>query len=670
MKSTSASSTRRSRHTLATRAAALVALALLWIPSLLAVASAQKPDATAREKKAAERRIRPSIPSANHAQPDKVFLEYADRLSYVENPHRSPLDQYQLVQGNVKLRKGGMFMYCDSAYFYEVTNSVEAFGNVRMEQGDTLFVFADYLDYSGLDQMAILYADAGKKVRLRNRDVTLTTDIFNYDMEAGIGFYDVGGELTDKQNRLTSRRGEYNTHTKQSFFNDDVHLVSRSENDVLTINTDALEYNTYTRIAELVSPSEIINKDGTIFTSSGRYNTVTNIADLYERSTVVTNKGNTLTGDTLVYNRNTQRGWAYGNMVLVDTTRKTTLSGNYGFYDEVRDSAFVTGRALVKEYSRSDTLYLHGDSIEAYVDLADSTKVTNAYHRVRFYRTDIQGLCDSLSLTERDSMMWMYRSPVIWNGERQVSGNQINVHMADSTVDWARLPRTGVLAEHIAEDCYNQLSGNDMTVWMADSTVRRLYTEGNVEVIVFPMESDSTYNKFAHVESSYMDSYFSDNQVETIHFWPETTSKITPLYLAKRNSYFLPKFVWLEDLRPYAWFDVFNVPDGMEQLLKDAPPIEQGPAGPGGPNQENAQPNPNAPADRTLPPADGSLLPEPDGSLLPGEDHRLPGDAHRSSEPTRISLPGSKDSTPATPLKGAPTDAKPLKSRPTLPRQS
>lgn len=589
-------------------------VALLLLPALLSATSSlqqpQKPEKAQPAQAPKKATVTPTIPTADRNQQNKVFLEYADILQFEQQPMAGQEEQFQVVKGNVKLRKGGMFMYCDSAYVYEAINSFEAFGNVRMEQGDTLFVTGDYLDYDGLTEEAILYADAGKKVRLRNRDVTLTTDIFHYDMYNEIGFYDVGGELTDKQNRLTSWVGEYYPQTKDAFFSGDVHLTSRRKNDELRINTDSLEYNTDTHIAHIVSPSEVINSDGIIYTTDGFYNTDSGEADLYRRSTVKTNRGNTLTGDTLFYDRQKQYGEAFGNMVITDSARQSSLQGDYGFYDDVRDSAFVTGRALAKEYSQGDTLYLHGDSITAYLDLSDSTKVTNVFHRVRFYRIDLQGLCDSLSLTERDSLMRLYRAPVVWSGRRQIFGNQINVHLNDSTVDWARLPLTGMMAEHIAEDCYNQLSGNDMTAWFNDSTVRRLYVEGNVMVNIFPMESDSSYNKFAYVESSYMDAYFSDNKVESIHFWPETTSKITPLYLAKRNSYFLPKFRWYEDLRPVSPEDVFVVSDAMLELINSAPPLQESPDGPGGYGQGTKKtdiPNPSAPADRMM---EASALPE------------------------------------------------------------
>lgn len=612
---------------------AVLAVAVITLPVIIGAVEPKKADPRQQRIKipVPHSTLSPVLPTMNRNQSDKVFLEYADRLHYDEIPGLPQEECPQVLNGNVKLRKAGMWMYCDSAYFFEKTNSFDAFGNVKMQQGDTLFVYADELNYDGAQQLAVLFADPGKKVKLINRDVTLETDIFTYDLKTDIGYYNIGGTLTDKQNILTSVEGQYHPRTKQSYFDYDVHLESKSDKDKVIINTEALTYNTATNMAELNSPSEIINADGTIYTSSGIYNTNKGTANLFARSTVRTNKGNILIGDTLFYNRQKQYGEAFGNMVLIDTENQSEVLGDYGFYDEVRDSAFVTGHALAKEYSKGDTLYLHGDTIIAYLDLADSTRVTNAFHRVKFYRSDVQGLCDSLSLTERDSIMYMYRSPIVWSDKRQISGNIINVHMADSTVDWARLPQTGFIAELIAEDCYNQISGNDMTAWFADSVITRLYVEGNVMLNLFPMEKDSTYNKFAYVESSYMDAYFDRNQIKKVLFWSETTSKITPLYLARRGSYFLPKFKWYEDLRPRTPGDIFVVEQEMIDLFKNAEPLRQ-------PDFKRAaeknQPNPDAP--------------------LPSPDITEPGEG---TTPLRLDAGSLNQQRPAPPARRAPDNA-------------
>lgn len=521
---------------------------------------------------AVDRTIKPSIPAADRHQPGKVFLEHADELNLDQNESGG---EYQVLRGNVVFRKGDMFMYCDSAYFYDKTNSLDAFSHVRMEQGDTLFVYGDELNYDGPNEFATLYGLPGIPVKMINRDVKLETDIFYYDLELNYGFYDVGGVLTDKQNRLESMRGEYFPDTKDADFYDDVELRSlREGNDTLLMYTDVLHYNTSTYIATITAPTRIINKDGRILTTSGVYNTNTGVGDLYQRSTVFSNRGNTLTGDTLFYDRDAGFGEGFGNVVLTDSARESSLFGDYGFYDQLKDSAFVTGHALAKEYrGGKDTLYLHGDTINAFMVMPDSIKYTNAFRGVRFYRSDMQGLCDSLSSCSADSMVRMYYSPVVWSGDKQIFGNLIEVHMNDSTADKAYLPDFGFMAEHIAEDCFNQLSGNKMTAWFNDSVITRLYVEGNVMAIMFPMENDSTYNKYSQTESSFMDAYFNDGQIDTVKMWPETTGRVVPLYLAKRGSYFLPKFKWLETLRPTSPESVLELTLDPEGLLK---PIDTG----------------------------------------------------------------------------------------------
>ena len=194
--------------------------------------------------------ISPTIPGANRYQRDKVFLERANEMRAEQGK------DYQIVVGDVEFRKGDMFMYCDSAHFYDNPGALQAYGNVRMEQGDTLFVYADELNYADSTQLAILYADPGKKVRLINKDVTLTTDVFNYDMGIELGYYEVGGVLTDKENRLDSWYGEYSPSSKDALFKENVHLNSLGENDTLDIYTEEMLYNTLTHIAILDTTSD------------------------------------------------------------------------------------------------------------------------------------------------------------------------------------------------------------------------------------------------------------------------------------------------------------------------------------------------------------------------------------------------------------------------------
>ena len=511
--------------------------------------------------------IKPTIPSANRHTEGRVFLERADKLLMDEKVST----EYQVLIGNVQFRKGDMFMFCDSAHFYEASSSLNAFGNVRMEQG--LFVYADELDYNGADELATFYGDDINPVRLINKDVELETYTFYYDIASNIGYYDNEGKITDAENQLTSGYGQYSPDTKDAEFREHVVLNDIEEKD-FRMTTETLLYNTGTHIARIISPTTIVTDSATVYSSNGIYNTDMGFSELFDRSLIVTEGGNTLTGDTIYYDQKAGFGEAFGNMVLTDSVRQTMLEGNYGCYFEKQDSAFATNRARILEYSKGDTLYMHGDTIRSYVLHDDSTHVMTAYPRVRFWRVDIQGLCDSLSFMERDSTLYMHRHPIVWNEARQIFGNVIYVHFNDSTVDWAKLPEFGFTAEHVGEEFYNQLSGKEMLATFVDGNMRRLDVSGNVEVVLLPEESDSTINKIVNSESSFLTANFSAGpmQVERIKMWPDVTGTATPLYLAKKSIFYLSNFQWYEALRPKDKDDIFNIPPEMEALLNEPDP--------------------------------------------------------------------------------------------------
>lgn len=517
----------------------------------------------------------------------RVFLDHADIL------HKESTDSFMIISGNVQFTKGPMVMNCDSAHFFPATESFDAFGNVRMEQGDTLFIFADELNYRAPEQMAFLYADPGNVVRMINRDVTLETMEFTYDLGIEVGYYTTGGVLFDSQNRLTSLEGEYVPASKDANFYTNVHLTSLGDTDTLVIFSDSLFYNTDSHISMLRSPSEIINKRGTIYTRDGLYDTNLDTAALYSHSLIHTPEGRTLTADTIFYDRMLGRGECFGNMLMTDSARQSSVFADYGFFYDPIDSAYATGSLLIKEYSQGDTLYLHGHQLNIYrlveevqippvpADTVagtpeipgwvrhDTSTVADIWPRVRFFRSDMQGICDSMRITGADSMMRMYIHPVMWNGSRQIHGSIIEFHLNDSTIDYARLPQQGFMTERLVDDFYNQMSGKEILAKFVDGHLREMDISGNVEFIMYPEETDSTINKMVNATSAFMNARFSNNNTEYVKLWPETSGRATPLFMLRKSMLFLPKFRWFNDIRPLSPSDVMVIPPAMDALMEE-----------------------------------------------------------------------------------------------------
>lgn len=534
----------------------LCLLAILFIKGVFVESAwAKAPDNKKQLRVKVKNEIKPQVPKADRNQKNKVFLEYADELLADEN--LTP--DFQVLRGNVKFRKEGMLMYCDSAYFYGNTDSFDAFGNVKMEQGDTLFVYADELYYNGIEEFAKLR----NNVKLENRNVTLFTDSLDYDMVDNLGYYFEGGKIVDEQNELSSVYGQYEPDTKNAEFLYDVDLV----NEKYVMHTDTLHYNTNSKIANIVGYTTIVSDSNIIYTSKGWYNTSEEKASLYNRSLIVGKNNEKLTGDTVFYDRNLGYGEAFGRMELTDSVHSTILDGDYGYHNEKENYSFATKRARAREFSNSDTLYLHGDTIKTYLD-SDSMRIMTVSPKVRFYRVDLQGVCDSMAMEERDSVLRMFKHPIIWSEARQIFGNRIDVHFNDSTVDYAELPNSAFVAEHLGEIYYNQLAGKKMKAYFIDGEMRKLDVDGNAMVLMLPMENDSTYNKYVTVEGSFLTMWLKPKQeVEKINMWPQPTGRAVPLYLAKKKQLYLPGFQWYDAIRPKNPEDIYVIPKEMLELL-------------------------------------------------------------------------------------------------------
>ena len=519
----------------------------LTILGLSAQGGIAVPPQTARPKTEAEGKQKPEDSKQRPVAKSKVYLLHSDLL----RKDASHPDA-QIVTGNVRFRHDSVYMYCDSAYYYDKISSFEAFSNVKMNQGDTLFLYGDRLYYDGNTQIA----EVRMNVRMENRNTTLLTDSLNYDRVYNLGYFFDGGTLMDEQNVLTSEWGEYNPGTKQSVFNYNVKLV----NPQFTLTSDTLEYNTASKVANIVGPSDILSDNNHIYSERGTYNTMTGKAYLLDRS-VLTNEGKQLTGDSLFYDRNEGLGEAFRNMVLTDTINKNMMTGEYGFYNEKRGYAFATDKAVAIDYSQGDSLFLHGDTLlmeTFHLDTDSMFREMRAFHKVRFYRTDVQGVADSLVFSSKDSCLTMYRDPILWNESQQLVGEKICIYMNDSTIDWAHIINQALSVEQLDTTKYNQVTGKEMKAYFRDRQMYKTEVIGSVRVVYYPMDSDSTLIGMNVSETSKLDIYLENQKLEKMVMSPKSNGTLYPITQIPSGTDKLQNFVWFDYIRPLNKEDIFN----------------------------------------------------------------------------------------------------------------
>ena len=496
----------------------------------------------------------PSVYAANRktkpaAQKDKrVYLIHADVLHYDAFINRDA----QILNGKVQFEHNGATLYCDSAYFYEATNSFEAFGHVKLLQGDTLSLVSDYAYYDGNDAMAM----ARYNVVLKNRKTTLYTDSLNFDRLYDNAYFFEGGKMIDGETTLVSDWGEYNTKTKQSVFNFNV----RMRNKDMDLTTDTLYYNTQLSEAEIVGPTDIVSGRSHIYSERGFYDTKAEVARLMDRS-VLTNEGKCLVADSIWHDEKNGLSKAYYDVVYTDTVNKNVMTGNYGEYDDVNGYSMCTDSAVVIDFSQRDSLYMHADTFKLYTFHINTDSVyrkIHAYNKVRAYRVDVQAVCDSLVYNSLDSCMTMYKDPIVWNMSQQLVGEEIRVYMKDSVIDHAHVITDAFSIDLLPDqEHYNQVSSKEMFAFFEDGAVHEAHAKDNVLVIYYPEDSaDSSLIGLNYTETSELRAYMEDGKMKKI-WMPKAEGTLYPMSQIPPEKKYLPGFVWYDYVRPLSKEDIF-----------------------------------------------------------------------------------------------------------------
>ncbi len=483
----------------------------------------------------------------------RVHLLHADRLYYNEHKHRTA----QFLVGDVRFEHEGTLMFCDSALFYQETNSFDAYGNVKMLQGDTLTLTGDIMYYDGIEQMARVRLNAV----LIHGDVTIYSDSMDYDRLFSLGYYFNGGKLITQNSQLTSDWGEYSPETREAVFNYNVELLSPCppEETKTTVISDTLHFNTVTSWAHALGPSNIDHGDNHVYTENGYYNTETDESYMLTRSILQTAYKN-LIGDSICWNGEEEIGKAYGHAIYTDTLNRNKFLGNYILYDDKNGYSEAADSAILMDYSEVDTFYAHADSFFLYtynIDTDSMYRLLHAYHKVRAFRVDVQAVCDSLVYDSRDSCTTMYKDPILWQEGQQLLGEEIKAWRNDSTIDSIYVINQALSVERLDSVHYNQVASKEMYSYFEDGDPYMMIAERNVYVNYYPFDDDSLMIGMNHTESTEMKMWLVERKVQKI-WMPAATGTLYPLFLIPPKSLYLENFAWFDYVRPVDKDDIFN----------------------------------------------------------------------------------------------------------------
>lgn len=490
------------------------------------------------------------------------------------------LNQFISYAGKVKVKQDKTLFYADSAVLNPITNVFEAFGNIHINDADSVHTYAQYLKYLAKEKQAFLK----KRVRLTDGKSTLTSDELEYDVTVKIGTYLKGGKVVNEKTTLTSIEGYYYGDTRDIIFKRNVKLV----NPDYKIDTDTLQYNTNTEIATFTSPTTIRNdKKLVIKTRSGFYDLKNKRAELYKRP-VIDDSSYTMTADDMALDSISGLGEFRGNAVYrgKDSTKGFDLIANNIKTNNKKNSLLATQSPLLLLKQDSDSIFIAADTFYSaklsdllkiknvprvrdsidFTFLTDTTKEDStdkyfeAYYNVRIYSDSMQSVGDSLFYALKDSVFRLFKSPVVWAQANQVSGDTIYMYLKNNKPERLYVFENAMALSQVDSSIYfNQVKGNTINAYF-DTTgqIQFLRSKGNSENVYYATDEEGNFIGVNKNSSDVVEIRFADGKAKRVLLINGVDGTMYPMRKVNHEELKLRNFRWLDDKRPKSRYDILS----------------------------------------------------------------------------------------------------------------
>ena len=478
----------------------------------------------------------------------RIHIEHYDVATF----SKSMGDMQRLI-GNVKMRHDSAYFFCDSAYFFEKTNSFNAFQNVHIIVNDSVEIFSDLLDYDGNTRFAEFFDN----VKLMDDSTILLTEYLTYDRNLHLACYPDSATTYRGDKTLISCIGYYRDDLKEFSFFENVEVTSPK----YQMFTDTLYYNTNIEKMWFEGPTIIINEENTLDGEHGYYLVDEDIAFLDKRP-VMRNETQRMKSDSMYYNRNIGLAKAYDHVDMIDTSYKVVMRGNYVEMWENKGLSFATDSAYAISYDNdnSDSLYIHGDTLFMYFDKQkEEAKKLIARRNVRFFKSDMQGKCDTLTYLVADSTIRMRVNPILWAEDSQMTGIDIDIKIKDQAIDWVLQKGNAFIISQDTVEGFNQIKGTDITSRFKDGGIHRVNVDGDkAETIYWIRDDDGGLIGIDVSNSETMVIEMENQNISIIKSFKGISETMYPESDLSESSRYLQGFKWHDEARPRDKDDIFR----------------------------------------------------------------------------------------------------------------
>ncbi len=514
------------------------------------------------------------VPATDTAKGKRLDIITADR----ENLQKIGGKDFISLAGNVQLKQESTYFYCDSAVLNQAANTIEAFGNIHINDADSVHTYSQYLKYLGKEKTAYLR----KNVKLTDSKAVLTTNELEYNTATKIGTYVKGGKVVDGTTVLTSMEGYYYGETRDMYFKKKVFL----DDPQYKVTTDTLLYNTYTQLARFTVPTKIVSGKRVVHTSEGYYD-MKNKKAVFGKRPVVDDKDYTLTADDMAYDDSTGFGEAQGSVVYKskDTVNAYTILANNVKSNNKTGSVLATQKPLMIVKQQRDSIYIAADTLYSgkltelekfrkVPDISDTlhpviTSTTNAtdsnsnrffeaYFNVKIFSDSMQAIGDSMFYSFRDSAFRLFKNPIMWAQENQITGDTIYLYTENKKPKRFYVFENALTINRAEKELYNQVKGNTINGLFKEGNIESFRAKGSAENIYYTADEQGAFIGVNRSTSDVIDVTFRERKPYKVVFRNNLQGTLSPIRQINTADLRIRGFKWYDEKRPKTKFELLG----------------------------------------------------------------------------------------------------------------
>ena len=323
--------------------------------------------------------------------------------------------------------------------------------------------------------------------------------------------------------------------------------------------TDTLFYNTGIEKMWFQGPTTIINEKNVLEGKRGYY--LVNEDHVYlDQRPFMHNETQLMWSDSIFYDRNRGVAQAYSQVDMIDTSYKVVMRGDYAEMWENKGLSFATDSAYAISYDGGDSLYIHGDTLFMYFDKQkEEAKKLIARRHVRFFKSDLQGKCDTLTYLVEDSIIHMRVAPILWAEDTQMTGTDIDIKIKESTVEWVLQKGNAFIISQDTIEGFNQIRGMDITSIFKNDDIHHVNVDGDqAETIYWIRDDDGGLIGIDVSKSETMVIEMENQNVSIIKSYKGIDETMYPEEELGESNRYLQGFKWHSEARPKDKYDIFR----------------------------------------------------------------------------------------------------------------